>query len=437
MGTLTVESLTPKAAPVDDRLQRALDAARKLLGVSEFSSKRFIKNAIYERFWRRKDTVGLPESQFKAAVALLLKHHKNITTKEAKAARAQEEADKKVRDEFLAKFYRVERAQVLVVDAELAKVRRIFRQVYDRLDVGEQMSFIKVAGNVFDLNRKEKKALDKQEAENKVKWAAQRAEQETIQNALNAYYKEQNAGKKAVLWKAYLALTKPERDTKAAAKKAEEKRVADGLAGAGALKESDPELWETAVVAAAEATAAQLVGRYFWGAWLKDRSRTVSTWASSASENHQRVQQAVIAIAGICAEQKLGATDELRTIDENLGGYLDTVCAAGGLNSREVVRELYGYAVALVEANWDSILGAGTYLLATGGIKNSRTFRKVSGGGDLQKPAFKFSPALASLTMLLPSQPKPPVPLPQPTSSPQQMSGSPTTAALVPKALVN
>jgi hypothetical protein len=384
-------------------LQAAIEHCRELLGVSEFSSKRFIKSAIYENFWWKESKQGHTRQQFEAAVALLLKHHQSSTSAEAKAARAQEEADKKIRNQFTNRFYLVKRAEVLVIDKELASVRRVLRRVYENLKSSEKMAFIRIAGNVFNLNRREKAAIAKQDAENKAKWDAARETQEAVTKARDAYWKESNPQKKEALWKTYLALTKPERDKKAAAKRAEEKRIADGLASVEATKTANPTLWSEAVSAAARAAAIQVLGRYFWGAQLHEGKGTVGSYAGSSPTHSQKIQEVVMAFAAVNAHHKLGVLldDEYPAIAADLNGYLNEFCAASGLEVLQVVQELGDYARALVNTNWDAILRVGTYLLASGSIKNGRTLRKIA-GVEFQKPAFQFSRALAALSVLLP-----------------------------------
>ena len=217
------KTLAALAVPTQQEQQEAVQTmvkyARRLLGVSEYSSKRFIKNAIYEQFHWKKNKPEQPREIFESAVAALLAHHKPTTSKEAKAVRAQEASDYKVRNEFTNKFYRVDRAQLLIVDNELASVRRVLRSVYENLTVKERMSFIKIAGKVFDLNRREAKALDKVDAENRTKWEATQAKDKAIKNAMEASWREQNPEKKKALHKVWLDLTKEDRQKKAAEKK--------------------------------------------------------------------------------------------------------------------------------------------------------------------------------------------------------------------------
>jgi hypothetical protein len=402
----------------DVQLQNRLNYARELLGVSEYSSKRFIKNAIYEYFHWTQNRNDEDRSQYETAVVFLLKHHKPTTTKEAKAVRAQEEADKNIRDDFRAKFYRAERAQKFVVDAELASTRNVLRAVYESLTVNERMSFIKIAGKLFDLNRREKKALDKEDAEARARYEATRTKEKAVRNALEAYYAEKNPTKKAGLWKAYLGLTKEDRQKKAAAKKAEEKRIADGLANVESIKVNDPELWSEAINTAAKATAAHIIGRHFWGATLRDRKGNAKTYAYNVSDTYQKIQKVIIIFSGILAEMKLGVVSEFPSYKF---GYLADVCQANKLDERDVIHELHGYATALIDANWSTILAAGSYLLATGEMK-SRKFqtihREATGSNDFRKPAFAFSPAVVSVMMPLPASP--PVSVPQPL---MQMKG--------------
>jgi hypothetical protein len=317
--TVADEKETLKAAHVsqptqkeqEEAVQTMVEFARDLLGVSEYSSKRFIKNSIYENFhWKKNKQQGQTQRTFESAVALLLRHHKPTTSKEAKAARAQEEADKKVRDEFHAKLWRVERAEALVVDKELAAVRMILHQVYDSLTVKGRMAFIRIAGSVFNLTRREAKVLGKQEAENRAKWEAAQAKDKAIKNAMEAYWREQNPEKKKALRKVWLDLTQEDRQKKAAEKKAEEKRIASGLANVESVKENDRELWSEAINTAARATVAQAIGRYFWGATLRNRKGNASTYAYGVSDTYKLFQEVIIMLGGILAEHKLELLDD-------------------------------------------------------------------------------------------------------------------------------
>ena len=400
------ELQVPAKAEQDEKLQIALNHCRELLGVTKYSSKRAIKNSIYEMFHWSQSKQGHTREQFESAVALLLMYHEPSTSAEAKAARAQEEADKKIRSRFTNKFYLVQRAELLVVDADLASTRRVLRRVYENLTVKERLSFIKVAGKAFDLNRREKNAIAKQDAESKARWDVERTNREATQNTLNAYYKEQNATKKAALWKSYLALTKAERNKKSAAKKVEEKRIADGLANIESAKASDPALWSQAVHAAAKAAAISVLGRYFYSAQLHEGKGTAGSYGGRNSDALERVQQVVISMAGIDAVHTLAVlpNGQYPGYATDLNGYLDEFCVTSGLNVEQVVQELDGYATVLVVSNWDVILQVATYLLAAGSIKNSRTLRKVA-GAEFSKPAFRFSSALSTMTMLLPTTP--------------------------------
>ena len=358
-------------------IERAIEQARALLGVSRYSSKARIKRQVWLGDYYSTDAMQREVyNQREAARDLLLRSYVLDSSDEAKAARKQEKLDDKVRAKFRSEWYHAHWALQVAPEykSKHHRLEKIWTK-YTKLPYEARLAFIKKSEHVFDLTATEEKVAKK-------------------------YQKEQMAKLRAECQKK----RQEEKDTR-------RRELDEGYKTIEVRKIVEPQRWGAAIHESSHSVVATALGFYVTYAEIGKREgegghMKVFQWQKPTMR--QDILSTVYILAAAEAEMKLGVASFYDIAHGQTKDYqqqrehLTEFCHKYDGNPDAVIAELRAYARILVNHYWKSIIAVAERLMIRGRLESGEIRRIHWGVVKKEKlghepPMYPFRGTLAAV----------------------------------------